>query len=115
HTTLGSGDAEQDLAPLILEQFVAGRGPCSGQIVLPGEAQWGGLGHFSGDGKTFEQLRQQIEQAVEVGGWIIYMFHGVGNAEHRLHILPDEHAKLIDYLSHNADRIWTAPMVDVAK
>jgi peptidoglycan-N-acetylglucosamine deacetylase len=115
NTTIGSGEQAHELAPLILEQFVAGRGPCNGRIVLPGEAELGGLGHFRGDGMSFADLREQLETAMEVGGWIIYMFHGVGSSEHRLHILPEEHARLVEYLGQNQDRIWTAPMVDVAR
>jgi len=72
------------------------------------------LGHFSADGRTFEQLRDEIESAVRQGKWIIYMIHGVGRGTHNLYIDTEEHAKLIRYLGENSNRIWTMPAVDIA-
>jgi peptidoglycan-N-acetylglucosamine deacetylase len=115
NTHLGNGEGLTELAPLILEQCVAGRGPCNGRIVLPHEANLGALGHFNGDGRRFEGLREVIEEACACGGWVILMFHGVGDAEHRLHVEPEEHRRLVEYLSAEAGRVRTAPVVEVAR
>lgn len=114
-TRIGTGDAAVDLGPIIAEMFVAGRGPMNEQVIDPARADLGGLGHFDGDGKTLEQLRETVERAVEAGGWAVFMFHGVGGAEHRLHIDPAEHDRLVDYLASVRDTVWTAPMVEVAE
>ena len=41
------------------------------------------------------------------------MIHGVGPEAHKLHILPDEHARLVDFLAEQKKDLWTAPVVDV--
>ena len=73
------------------------------------------LGHYGADGRTFEELRREIEAAIAEGKWIFYMFHGVGKGTHGLYIEAHEHAKLLDYLNTNRKRIWTAPAIDIAK
>ncbi len=115
NTEIGSDGNKVQLAPIIEEMFVAGRGSHSNLMVSPAKAEFGELGHFSGDGKTFEELRALVEQAFDCGGWLILMFHGVGNAEHSLHIDPEEHAKFLHYLGNERQKVWTAPLVDVAE
>ncbi|WPJ94826.1 polysaccharide deacetylase family protein [Coraliomargarita algicola] len=115
HTTIGRGPREKDLDGLIKRMFVAGRGPRNEKIVEPSTLNFPALGHFSGDGKTMEDLQQLIEHAIQMNGWIIFMFHGIGENTHKLYIDDDEHAKLIEYLAANSARIWTASMVKVAK
>jgi len=111
---LGRDETRSSLDPLIAEQFVGARGPLNNTPVDPAAANFQALGHFSGDHHTFEQLRDEIESAVAAGRWIIYMFHGVGDASHRLHISVEEHRKLAEWLGSQSGRIWTAPMIDVA-
>ena len=115
NTTIGRGQKEMDLSGLIDRMFVAGRGPLNEEIVCPDSLSFPALGHFNGDGKTLEELQQYIEGAIRMNGWILFMFHGVGKGTHRLFIESDIHAGLLDYLEENADRIWTASMVRVAK
>ena len=112
---LSSGSDKRCLEEFIPELFVAGRGEFVSKPVDIKNINYANLGHFGGDGKTFEQLRDEIESAVRQGKWIFYMIHGIGKGTHSLYIEADEHAKLIEYLSANRDRIWTAPAVDVAK
>jgi sialate O-acetylesterase len=114
NTHIGRGENGVDLADLIIRLFVAGRGACNGRIVQPTSLRYGALGHFDGDGTTFTDLRQRIERAVDLGGWIIFMFHGVGEGTHDLFIETGEHARLIDHLGENSGRIWTSSMVKVA-
>ncbi len=112
--TIGSGDKEVPMDPILEELFVASRGAISNRPVDPLAPAFTRLGHFSGDGKTFEQIREEIEQARSVGGWIIYMFHGIGSDSHNLYIEENEHQKLIEWLHQERESIWTAPVVDVA-
>tara|TARA_Y100000588_G_scaffold213533_1_gene227487 strand:+ start:550 stop:1320 length:771 start_codon:yes stop_codon:yes gene_type:complete len=115
NTEIGQGESSQSLEPLIEELFVAGRGPLNDQVVDVATVNYNALGHFSGDSKTFEALRQEIEAAVTAGGWLIYMIHGVGEGTHGLFIDPDEHQKLVDYLGEQQDLIWSAPLITVAQ
>jgi len=112
---LGPLDGKVCLEEFIPQLFVAGRGELVSRPIDPTNANPANFGHYSGDGKTFEQLRDEIEAAVRDGTWIFYMFHGVGQGTHSLYIDAAEHEKLVAYLAANKDRIWTAPAVDVAR
>jgi peptidoglycan/xylan/chitin deacetylase (PgdA/CDA1 family) len=113
--TVGPLDNQTSLETLIPQLFVAARGEFISRPIEPTQANFANFGHYSGDGKSFEQLRDEIETAVREGRWIFYMFHGVGQDTHSLYIEAEEHRKLLDYLATNRDRIWTAPAVDVAR
>jgi len=115
NTTIGRGRNEKELDQLILRMFAAGRGPSNGEIVTPARLNYGALGCFQADGKTFSALRKDIERAAECAGWIILMFHGVGKGTHASYIEIGEHASLVDYLVENSGTIWTSSVVDVVK
>ena len=115
NTELGEGDTLHSLEPLIEELFVAGRGPLNNQVVNAATLNFNALGHFSGDSHSFDHLRQEIDNAVASGGWIIYMIHGVGAGTHGLYIDPEVHQSLVDYLGERQDSIWTAPVGVVAR
>ena len=115
NTTIGRGQHEKDLSELIGRLFVAGRGPLNEEIVHPVSLSFPALGHFNGDRRTFAELQEHIERAVNMNGWIIFMFHGVGEGTHKGYIDIDQHAELIDYLEGNSSRMWTASMVGVAR
>lgn len=115
NTELGQNETRESLEPLIAELFVAGRGPFNQQVVDVASANFNALGHFSGDGRDFELLQREIDGAMESGGWIIYMIHGVGEGTHGLYIDVEEHQKLVDYLGEQQDSIWSASVVQVAQ
>ena len=112
--TIGRGDDEQPMDPILEELFVAARGTITERPVDPRQPAFTRLGHFDGDGKTFAQLRAEIEDAHTRGEWVIYMFHGVGEGTHGLFVDDKEHRQLIEWLDQERDSIWTAPVVDVA-
>jgi peptidoglycan-N-acetylglucosamine deacetylase len=112
--TFGRGDKEQPMDPILAELFVAARGAITNQSVDPAQPNFTRLGHYSGDGKKFAHLRAEIEQARAKKGWIIYMFHGVGEGTHPLFIADEEHRQLLEWLAHERTSIWTAPVVEVA-
>jgi hypothetical protein len=112
--TFGRDGNEQPMDPILAELFVAARGAITNQPVDPAHPNFTRLGHYSGDGKTFTQLRTEIEQARASGDWIIYMIHGVGEGTHPLFIADDEHRQLVEWLDHERASIWTAPVVEVA-
>ena len=112
--TIGRGPQEQPMDPILETLFVAGRGTLVEDPVDPSRPHFMRLGHRSGDGKTFEQIRAEILSARERGAWIIYMFHGVGRGTHGLFIEEEEHRKMIEWLGTQKETLWTAPVVDVA-
>jgi sialate O-acetylesterase len=113
--TIGRGENEIPMDPVLDELFVAARGTITNRPVDPQKPNFTRLGHYSGDEKTFEQIRDEIEAARRSGGWIIYMFHGVGEGTHNLFIADEEHRKLVEWLAGERASIWTAPVVDVAE
>lgn len=115
HLTIGRGENEIPMDPILDELFVAARGTQTNQTVDPEHFEITRLGHFSGDGKTFEQLKGEIEEARKDGNWIIYMFHGVGEGTHPLFVDDIEHRKLVEWLDSERESIWTAPVVEVAE
>ncbi|ACB75190.1 polysaccharide deacetylase family protein [Opitutus terrae] len=115
HLTIGRGAQEQPMDPILAELFVAARGNITHRLVDPAHPAFTRLGHYVGDGKTFAQLRQEIEAARAQGGWIIYMFHGVGAGTHNLYVDDEEHRQLIEWLDRERGSIWTAPVVEVAR
>lgn len=115
HLTIGRGDQEQPMDPILAPMFVAARGTITSQPVDPAKPVFTRLGHFNGDNKTFAQLRAEIEAVRARGGWIIYMFHGVGAGTHPLFVEDAEHRQLIEWLDQERASIWTAPVVDVAR
>lgn len=112
--TIGRGAQEQPMDPILAQLFVAARGNITNRPVDPARPVFTRLGHYSGDSKTFAQLRAEIEAARARGEWIIYMFHGVGAGTHNLFVDDSEHRQLIEWLDRERTSIWTAPVVDVA-
>lgn len=117
HAELGPADAPVALSDLILKRCVAGRGPFNSRIVTPASLDYGALGHFGADGKTFSQIESWLTQTIDAGGWVILMIHGVGpdTHDHGLFIQDSVHAQLLGHLSAHRRDIWTAPVVDVAR
>lgn len=113
--TIGNGASEQPMDPILAELFVAARGNITGRPVNPSSPQLMRLGHYDGDAKTFEQLRAEILAGTAQGGWVIYMFHGVGKGTHALYIDDAEHRKLVEWLGAQSGKLWTAPVVEVAQ
>ena len=116
NTTLGEEPDEVSMDPVLADLFVAARGPFNEQICVPDQnfnpMQ---IGHYSGDFQSFEQLQEKIQQALTLGGWIVFMIHGVGKDTHGLFIDPEQHQKLAHWLGENQQEIWTAPFVEVAE
>ena len=115
-TEVGRDDARASMAPVLQELFVAARGPLNGCVVdVRQPVDLHHLGHFSGDGLTFEAIKAEIESAAEIGGWTVWMMHGVGADTHGLYIEPAEHEKLVQWLGTHKELVWTAPLVKIAQ
>lgn len=66
------------------------------------------------NGQPGEQLVDVVKQAMQKGGLLVFLFHGVGG-EHSINVSLEAHSQLIHFLKQNQKDIWIAPMVDVAE
>lgn len=112
---VGKDREKKSIKPVVDELFLAARGNITNKAILPDNVDYAQLGHFSGDGKSFDEIRAEIELASASGGWLIFMFHGVGEGTHGLFIDAVEHEKLINWLSQSKSRYWVAPVAEVVK
>ena len=118
NTTIGRGDQETSMDGILRKLFVAARGPINQHIADPRAGiNLLRVGHFSGDaeGGSLTTIQQEIDEAAEMGGWIVFMIHGVGKGTHDLYMETETHEKLIDWLREKRQEVWTAPFIEVAK
>jgi len=125
HNTIGPQNAQQVFDPILAEYFVAARGNYTRKAIDPASASLTNLGHFGADQRKADDVIAEIEAHVALGHWSIYMIHGVGQRDrhgidrhsvtHGNWMAMDEHRRLVSYLAKNNDRIWTAPLIDIAK
>jgi len=69
---------------------------------------------YSVSGHSAEDLISVTEDAIEQGGLLVFLFHGVGG-EHALSVETEQHRLLIEYLADKRDKIWLAPLLEVAE
>jgi peptidoglycan/xylan/chitin deacetylase (PgdA/CDA1 family) len=112
---LGSGEGRRCLEPILADYFVAARGECTDNPVDITRINFNNLGTVAGDRKSVDYYRDRIEQTVEQGNWIIFTIHGVNAGAQGVIGDPRTHERLVRWLADNTDRIWTAPMIDVAR
>jgi peptidoglycan/xylan/chitin deacetylase (PgdA/CDA1 family) len=117
-TTIGRGGQEMLMDGVLRELFVAARGPYNRQIAdVTRGINLMHVGHFGADKQdmAFEDIQETIQRAAEVGGWAVFMIHGVGEGTHALYMEKSTHEKLVAWLAANKADIWTAPFIEVAQ
>jgi peptidoglycan/xylan/chitin deacetylase (PgdA/CDA1 family) len=95
------------------KEFVAARG-VRGAIPSLEQVDLYNINCYGINGQTGEELISLVKQAMDKGGLLVFLFHGVGG-EHSLNVSLDAHSKLLHYLSENRKDIWIAPMIDVSE
>jgi peptidoglycan/xylan/chitin deacetylase (PgdA/CDA1 family) len=118
NTTIGRGQQEVSMDDVLRELFVAARGPFNRQIAdVKDGINLMQVGHFGADiqNMSYEDIQETIERAAEMGGWAVFMIHGVGEGSHSLYMEKSDHEKLVAWLAGNKADIWTAPFIEVAK
>ena len=114
-TSIGSGEREQSLEPLLKKLFVAARGRLTKNIAQPGPGfNLHDIGCISADGRSFEELVDLATQARASAGWAVLMMHGVGVETYDLHIEAGVHERFVAWLAQQ-QTIWTAPLRVIAK
>ena len=110
-TFVGEGATRQSYVPIVAKHFVAARST--------GEVGWfnnplkidlhclncASYGHLSGI-----ELIGQVERAFQKRQWIILTYHGIDAGKP-----AQEFVEMCNHLAERQGRIWTAPVVDVAR
>jgi peptidoglycan-N-acetylglucosamine deacetylase len=79
-------------------------------------------------GKTGEELKAMVDQAIAAKGWLVLLFHGVGEEKscagltyapqtcmiNYLTTSAEAHAALVQYLADKKSEVWTATFKEVA-
>lgn len=114
HTTIGRGQHEQPIQPIITDLFVAARGGINGELAQPDRGvDLLDVGCISADGRTLAELQEVVERARAQRSWAVLMTHGIGSESHHLYLDPDVHAQFIAWLAEQKG-VWVAPFVEVA-
>jgi sialate O-acetylesterase len=71
------------------------------------------IGSYMINGQTGDQLISLVEEALNRNALIVFLFHGVGG-EHSLDVSLNAHNKLLHFLKLNDEKIWVAPLVEIA-
>ncbi|MDF3068723.1 MAG: polysaccharide deacetylase [Polyangiaceae bacterium] len=125
----GLGAAGTDYSPLVAERFMAARVSDSG-IADPVTVDLLHVPQLDAGGKTGDQLKKMVDDAIAAKGWLVLLFHGVGEERascpgnlayapqtcmiNYLTTSQEAHAALVQYLSEKKAQVWTAPFRAVA-
>ena len=110
---LGRGRRRQSYVPLIAERFVAGRGYASETGNQPDRCDLAHLDAYVIDGLDVQALQALVETGMARGEWVIMAGHNIG--------APGPQTVPIGALDQfcrwliRDDRIWTAPVLQVAE
>lgn len=125
----GIGPTGEDFSPLVAARFFAARVSVSG-IADAAAVDLLHVPELDTGGKTADQLKKMVDDAIAAKGWLVLLFHGVGSdatCNGSLVYAPDEcminylttsteaHAALVQYLVDKKDQVWTAPFGAVAQ
>jgi peptidoglycan/xylan/chitin deacetylase (PgdA/CDA1 family) len=109
---VGQGAERQSYVPVVARHFIAGRG--RGEVANdPATIDLHYLGSWPVERSSGPELVGMVEQAASQGRWAILTFHGV--QEGHLMVGEGDFRELCQHLSLHRERIWTAPVVQVAQ
>ncbi|MFZ6026190.1 MAG: polysaccharide deacetylase family protein [Chloroflexota bacterium] len=117
-TSFGCGEQGTSMDSLLAELFLAARGPCNGKVAdVKNGINLMQVGSFGADScfLDFKGIQTIVEEAAAIGGWAVFLIHGVGKGTHDMYMETSIHEQLVAWLAaHRAD-VWTAPFIDVAR
>ncbi|HBE64599.1 MAG TPA: chitooligosaccharide deacetylase [Rhodopirellula baltica] len=106
------GEDNHSYVPLVKERFFAARGTQFGfEIPSQGEIDLFEVKTVAGHERDLAFQLDQIRNAREKQGWLVFMFHGVGG-DH-LVISTDDHKEMLRFLQ-NDDSVWVATFQEAA-
>jgi peptidoglycan/xylan/chitin deacetylase (PgdA/CDA1 family) len=123
----GLGATKEDYSPLVAQRFLAARVSVSG-IADPAQVDLLHVPQLDAGGKSGEELKAMVDQAIAAKGWLVLLFHGVGQESacagltyapqtcmiNYLTTSTEAHATLVDYLAAKKAEVWTATFKEVA-
>jgi sialate O-acetylesterase len=125
----GIGPNGDDYSPLVGARFYAARVSVDG-IADAATVELLHVPQLDTGGKTGDQLKKMVDDAIAAKGWLVLLFHGVGTPQAscpgNLAYAPDKcminylttsteaHAALVQYLVEKKAQVWTAPFGKVA-
>ncbi len=124
----GLGTSHANYASSVQARFVAARGSRAG-MADPRAVSVHDVPLIDAQGKSGAELRAMVDAARAKGEWLVFLFHGVGEAQScpDLTFAPDKcmlnylvtsdaaHRELVAYLAAERTRVWTAPFAEVAR
>lgn len=114
HITIGLGNDEQPIKPIIADLFVAARGAINGATARPHEGvDLLDVGCISVDGRSLAELQEIVEEARAQRGWAVLLAHGIGPDSHHRYLDTEVHAQFIAWLA-GQNGLWVAPFVEIA-
>ena len=112
---VGRGEGVESYVPLVARSFLVGRDGFNETHNDPAFCDLAQAAAVEADKKTFEQLRAQVDAAVEAGGWLIFFGHGVGEAGIRQTVDAAALEALCDYCTDPASGIYLDTVAAVGK
>jgi len=112
-THVGRGVTRQTYVPLIAQHFIAGRG--GGEYGFhnhPYHADLACLAGLTCQGLGGPEMVGLVERAARQGRWAILVFHGIDQGG--LGTGGAAFTELLDHLAASRERIWCAPLAEVA-
>jgi peptidoglycan/xylan/chitin deacetylase (PgdA/CDA1 family) len=114
-TWVGRGAQRTSYVPLVAERFFCARG--GSEVSTPWNAPLRcdryALNSWKCERRPAAALIDIVERTAAAGAWSIFTFHGVD--EGHLPVSEADLTQLTDYLAAHRDRLWTAPVIDVAR
>jgi hypothetical protein len=114
-TSVGRGRDKVSYVPLVARMFAAGRksGELRGELANdPLYCDLHALSSWCVERKDGATLIGLVEQALALGRWGIFTFHGIH--ESHLPVGDTDFVELLDHLVRRREQVWVAPVAEVA-
>ena len=112
HAHVGEGPGRRSYVPVVARHHIAGRG--KGDFANhPLTADLHHLYSYPAERQARAGMIGLVEEAMNLGQWAVLTFHGI--SEGHLSVTEADFSGLCGYLRAHRDRIWTAPVVTVAR
>ena len=109
---VGEGAERKSYVPVVARHFLAGRGTGEFGSNHPASCDLHYLWSWRCEQLTGAHMVGFAEEGTAKGTWEIFVFHGIDDGP--LNTAARHLERLLVYLDRNRDRIWTAPVRDVA-